>query len=220
MQNVRLHFSKLFDARYISHLDLLRCFTRAVKKSGLDVWYTEGFNTHIYLTFALPLSLGIESICDTADIRLVNDDFDSGLIDAINPHLPYGIEIFNADLAKMKTSDIAWARYIVELQDEVLAPQTMCAAARELFGADSIMAEKKAKRTGVQTVDIKPLVREWSAAAQGGMCRLELLLAAGNERSLNPNTALAPLFEKTGRYPDHCLVKRVQILTGDMRNFE
>ncbi|MEA4912611.1 MAG: TIGR03936 family radical SAM-associated protein [Oscillospiraceae bacterium] len=220
MQNVRLHFSKLFDARYISHLDVQRCFSRALKKSGLDVWYTEGFNTHIYLTFALPLSLGVESICDTADIRLVNDDFDSSLVDAINPNLPYGLEVFNADIAHRKTNEIAWARYLVEMCDATISSEALCAAATAVFSQEEILTEKRAKRTGVQTINIKPLIGGWSAGSSGGMCRLELLLAAGSERSLNPATALAPVVDKLGFYPEHCLVKRVQILTRDMYNFE
>ena len=80
MINVRLHFSKTFEAKYISHLDLARCFSRALKKSGLDLWYTEGFNTRLYLTFALPLSLGLESLCETVDIRLINDEFDPNIV--------------------------------------------------------------------------------------------------------------------------------------------
>ncbi len=220
MQNVRLHFSKTFDAKYISHLDLARCFTRALKKSGLGVWYTEGFNTHIYLTFALPLSLGIESICDTADIRLVNDDFEPNICDAINPHLPHGIEVFNADVAKMKSSEIAFARYMVELCDGEISQDALAGAARGVYEQAEIFADKKTKRAGVSRVDIKPLIGAWQAGTSGDMCRLELLLAAGNERSLNPNTALAPVFEKAGKHPDHCLIKRVQILTADGRNFE
>ena len=58
MVDVRLWFQKCGDARYISHLDLSRCMQRALKRSGLPIWYTEGFNPHAYVTFALPLSMG------------------------------------------------------------------------------------------------------------------------------------------------------------------
>lgn len=62
MTTVRIFYKKLDVAKYISHLDMQRCMQRAVKRAKLPVWYTEGFNPHPYITFALPISLGIESI--------------------------------------------------------------------------------------------------------------------------------------------------------------
>lgn len=69
-RTVRVTFRKLGRARYISHLDVNRTMTRALRRAGLPVWYTEGFNRHPYLTFASPLSLGFEGERETMDIRL------------------------------------------------------------------------------------------------------------------------------------------------------
>ena len=46
------------EASYISLLDMQRVMQRVLKRSGLPVWHTLGFNPHIYMTFACPLSLG------------------------------------------------------------------------------------------------------------------------------------------------------------------
>ena len=51
------------EASYISLLDMQRVMQRVLKRSGLPVWHTLGFNPHIYMTFACPLSLGQESQC-------------------------------------------------------------------------------------------------------------------------------------------------------------
>ena len=59
---VRIRFEKTGEAAYISLLDLQRVFHRILKRSGLPVYYTQGFNPHIYLSFACPLSLGQESL--------------------------------------------------------------------------------------------------------------------------------------------------------------
>ena len=69
-QKVRLFFTKLDRAKYISHLDMNRCMSRALKRSGLPVWYTGGFNPHMYLTFPLPLSLGCESVYECVDLKM------------------------------------------------------------------------------------------------------------------------------------------------------
>ena len=62
MTTIRVWFTKTGEASYISLLDLQRVMQRALKRSGLPVWYTLGFNPHIYMTFAAPLSLGQESL--------------------------------------------------------------------------------------------------------------------------------------------------------------
>ena len=53
--NVRIQFSKGYEVKYVSHLDLMRTFNRMLMRSGLPVSYTQGFNPHIILTFAQPL---------------------------------------------------------------------------------------------------------------------------------------------------------------------
>ena len=69
MQTIRVWFAKREEACYISHLDLQRVVQRALKRSGVPVWYTQGFNPHIYLTFALPLPLGQQSITECFDFK-------------------------------------------------------------------------------------------------------------------------------------------------------
>ena len=59
VETVRVWFRKAGAAKYISHLDLTHCMGRALKLSRLPVWYTEGFNPRIYMTYAMPLSLGV-----------------------------------------------------------------------------------------------------------------------------------------------------------------
>ena len=62
MRNVRIWFVKDFECRYISHLDLNRTMLRALHKSKLPIWHTEGFNPHPFATFPLPLSLGFRGV--------------------------------------------------------------------------------------------------------------------------------------------------------------
>ena len=70
MVPVRATFEKRRRAKYISHLDLMRCMQRAFKRAGVPIWYTEGFNPHAYLMFPLALSLGCESGCECMDFRI------------------------------------------------------------------------------------------------------------------------------------------------------
>ncbi len=51
MREVRLRFSKTGRLKYISHLDINRAMSRALKRAQIPLWYTEGFNPHPYITF-------------------------------------------------------------------------------------------------------------------------------------------------------------------------
>ena len=73
MRNIRIFFSKRDRAKYISHLDMTRLFQRAVRRTGITMWYTEGFHPHLYMTFALPLSLGQESLREMMNFKVEPD---------------------------------------------------------------------------------------------------------------------------------------------------
>ena len=63
-------FRKTGAAVYVSHLDLMRTMQRAFLRAGFPLAYSEGFNPHAILSMALPLSVGMESVCELMDFRL------------------------------------------------------------------------------------------------------------------------------------------------------
>ena len=76
MTTVRIFFEKCGEAAYISLLDLQRVFHRMLKMSNLPVYYTQGFNPHIYLSFTCPLSLGQESLCESCEVKTEQETID------------------------------------------------------------------------------------------------------------------------------------------------
>ena len=70
MNKYRLKFSKSGKMIYIGHLDLLKFFIRLIKRTQLPIAYSNGFNPHQQLTFAIPLSLGMTSYGEYLDIQL------------------------------------------------------------------------------------------------------------------------------------------------------
>ena len=94
MITVRISFEKKNEASYISLLDLQRVMQRVLKRSGLPVWHTLGFNPHIYMTFACPLSLGQESECECVDVKTEAEapDFAQWQT-ALNAIMPAGIHV-------------------------------------------------------------------------------------------------------------------------------
>ncbi len=94
LSRLRLTFAKTGPARFLSHLEVSSAITRAIKRSGLTIRYSEGFHPHPKVSFAFATAVGMESLEEFADIQV-----EDGLIDAaqlpakINAALPEGLEV-------------------------------------------------------------------------------------------------------------------------------
>ncbi|MBQ6153172.1 MAG: DUF2344 domain-containing protein [Ruminococcus sp.] len=197
MRNVRVFFKKFAECRYISHLDLNRVMLRAVGKSRLNVWRTEGFNQHAYITFALPLSLGFSSERESMDFRLLDDEMDLSLIpDMLNACLPQGIRVFDCQEAKYKPADIDSALYEAVLTSDDTSVKELYTATAQLLESDEIPVEKKTKK-GFKTVNLKEYVRTFSLSLGESSVTLSITLPAGSSTNINPTLFVTALEKKT-----------------------
>ena len=116
MTTVRIFFEKCGESAYISLLDLQRVFHRMLKMSSLPVYYTQGFNPHIYLSFTCPLSLGQESLCESCEVKTEQETIDpQAWIDALQPLMPRGIVITKVAPAVEKVGEIETAAYEITM---------------------------------------------------------------------------------------------------------
>ena len=152
-KDVRVWFSKTGTARYISHLDLNRCMSRAFHKAKLPLWYTEGFNPHVFLTFAAPLSLGFEGRHESMDIRLIEDMPYPELIEKLNAGLPHDIRVWAVTEPEMKGNDVANAEYILRLECE--DPAFEKSEMQRVLTEPELTVKKHSKK-GEKIFDIKP----------------------------------------------------------------
>ncbi len=189
--NYRLWFEKKGSARFISHLDLTRVMARALKLSGLPVWYTEGFNPRIYMTYGMPLSLGVTGEREIVEIRLVEDVPFSEIVDKLNARLPRDIRILEAALPEKKLEDIAWADYEVTLESD--DPQALMKRIEDLLAQPEILVTKHGKK-GDRQVDIKPDFASMSRElTPSGTVRLTLRLPCSVNGAVNPSLFLDAL---------------------------
>lgn len=213
VRNIRIFFAKRGRAKYISHLDMTRLFTRAVRRTGITMWYTEGFHPHLYMTFALPLSLGIESDCESVDMKLVDDITLEGVKERLNYVMPEGIVVTNVCEPIMKANQIASSRYKVVLsakyKDELL----------EFLSKDEINAIKKGK-AGEKLVNIKTLIYDYSVKDAGKEIELTLDLASGNTKTLNPTLLLSVFANEQNIDLDGTFILRTDVLTENNEIFK
>lgn len=190
---VRLVFSKTGRARYISHLDLNRTMARVLRRAGIPLWYTEGFNKHPYITFAAPLSLGCESLCERMDFRLTDETLSMDEIVArVNEAMPEGLQAISAAEAVRKMSAVGFAKYRLQLSCD---RRTLEAFLEQ----PSITVEKKTKKKGgVLAVDIKPHLQIEEIKGETAT-ELTAMLPCSNETTVNPALLLTALSAFAGR---------------------
>jgi radical SAM-linked protein len=95
---LRFKFKKYGPIVYIGHLDIMRFFQKAIRRSGIDAAYTEGFSPHLKLSFAQPLSVGVETDGDYFDLEMNTLPDLTTLVAEMNKQCVDGIEIINVTL--------------------------------------------------------------------------------------------------------------------------
>lgn len=193
MKNVRVWFEKDNECRFISHLDLNRCMLRALHKSKVPIWHTEGFNPHPFVTFALPLSLGFHGKKETMDMKLLEEDFPFGeIISRLNSCLPAGIKVYQVTEPKMKPGKIKYAAFQMKLTCETIAADSLYETVNKLFAMDTILIDKKSK-SGIKEVDLKPNFHTYKITHQQDFVQVDIILPAGSTNNVNPSLILKAL---------------------------
>lgn len=218
LKNVRIWFKKDYECRYISHLDLNRCMLRALHKSKIPVWYTEGFNPHPFATFPLPLSLGFRGVNECMDVKLEDDNYSfEEIISNLNDCLPKGLRVFNVTEVVMKAGKIAYAEFTIKIGSDKLSSAVICNQLEELLSLDTIEIEKKSKK-GLKTVDIKQGIKSFSVEEKFDYAQLNITLSAGSSDNVNPNLIITALQKHTGVEYD-VDITRNELYNSDMELF-
>lgn len=218
MEPMRVFYEKIGTAKYISHLDINRCFQRAMKRAGIPLWFTEGFNPHAYLTFPLPLALGYESLCECVDFRLVEPIDSREIVRRLNEVLPMGLKALKASAPEHKPTDIALAAYEVRLELADTGPDRAKQILDAFFAQPQILAMKRTKK-GEKEISLKEHLHALSVCAGDEQVFLTVCLPAGNEQNINPTLVLDTFARQTGMMIDWAAVKKTAVLTKDGENF-
>jgi radical SAM-linked protein len=95
---VRLRFAKSGDLRFVSHLDILRCLERMLRRAHVPIAVTQGFNPRPKMTFGLALGLGIEARREIVDLELLEPWEPSQLLERLKAVAPPGFDWVEARL--------------------------------------------------------------------------------------------------------------------------
>lgn len=212
----RLLFEKTGNAVWISHLDLMRVFQRAFKRAGLPLTHTQGFNPRPSVSIALPLSVGVESVCELLDFDLDGETVSCDEIcSRLNSTLIPGVRVLQAYETGRKLKELAFLDCAVTLEYDNGIPANAQACIERLFSTESLLVPKKGKN-GVQDQDIIPLLKSLEIIRAG---ERELTLNARiccQNPSLNPmQLVLAIDLYLPDLKPDFTKCRRIEIYDGN-----
>ena len=200
MSRYILKFSKQGKIRFISHLDLLRVFQRTFRRSGLNLAYSNGFNPHAKIGFAMPLSLGFESRGEYLEFETELDYDPEDTVKRLNEAAPPGIQALNCRKLKEtgKTAAAAalqYAEYTAEYRGEKQeVREILSKAVGPFLSQESIVSVKysKKKKKNVES-EIRTNIHSLSVINEMKFI-LTMMLGAGNTGSLNPQVLMKEFF--------------------------
>ena len=219
MTKCRIRFEKTGRAKYISHLDLMRTFQHAFIRSGIKIKHTEGFNPHPYISIALPLQLGCESVCEVLDIQIEDDMSPGSIPEKLNPWLPEGIRALSAALPINKVGLLKYVRCSVTMiYDDGKAAERK-AGIEELFSRKSLVIMKKTKR-GMGELDLAPNMSEVSIEQKSDTELAVTALVTAVDPTVNPSNLLDAVKQNVPELePDFARYLRIEVYDGSMKSF-
>lgn len=153
-------FEKGIRLRHIGHLDIQRAMMRALRRSGLPVSYSNGYNPHILLTFASALSTGAAGKKEILDVTMVSEVSSEEFLTRMNHALPPDLQLSYArpleDKHPAMMALVQAADYTLIISDKQ-SVERLIAAIPAFLEQESIMAIRRTK-SGEKETDIKPLI--------------------------------------------------------------
>ena len=186
-----IKFSKGEGIKFISHLDLMRTIQRIIRRSGVPIEYSKGFNPHMALSLAQPLSVGVYSDGEYMDIVLTEEMKVADLLARLNEAAPPTIRFFEATpieiVENVKRVPQAMAlldagRYIIKLK--LVNEENVEEKMASLLNENAWETLKKSKK-GEKMANIKPLVKELKYWVKDGELVINALIATGSRENLS-----------------------------------
>lgn len=176
---LRVFWQKKGNSKYVSHLDTQRAVVRALVRSGLPLYYSQGFNPHPKLVFALPVSIFQEALYDVFDIDITERISPKKAAEMLGAVMPGDTPVIGAAYPVKKFKELYAASYLIRLDTDLSAAEV------EKALSGNVVVEKKSKKKCEMT-DISPMIYGVSAVDTDRGVILKATLSAAPDAYLNP----------------------------------
>ena len=221
MRTVRMivTFEKGMPLRHIGHLDLMRTMQRALRRSGLPIQYSQGFNPHIRLSFAAPLSVGVVGLREIMDVPMARETEPTAFLTALNAALPPALRARSArcvgDEYPTLMAKVAGSRIRVDM-DKSDDARAITAALDRFMALGEYQALRKTK-SGENPANIRAFVLMASHDESDSGVSLHFIIENNASGSLKPALLMRCLCELAQTEDVPFLATREMILGLDER---
>ena len=196
MQRIRIRFSRGEDLKFISHLDIMRLWQRALHRAGIPLAYTEGFSPHPRISLAAPLAVGVTSQNEFMDVFCNKWVSPHSFAAAVSQQLPPGMEISQvhmiAPTLPSLQSQVSHAEYEVEAETDKDQPAVKAALASLLSLKE--LPWHHQRDTGTRNYDLRALINDlWLVSWRRGYSTIGMSLRCDSSGSGRPEQVAAAL---------------------------
>lgn len=213
MSNYVIKYGRDDRVKYISHLDFMRCFHRAVRRSPLKFVFSQGFNPHPIMTIAQPLSVGVTSESEYMKVGFDGDYDNDFIVNTLNSVMPPGFKIYAAKKVEGKELDITKidrAIYVTEIEytGEFDA---------ELFMKNKELKIMKKSKSGIKESDIRSHIFYMKELSRdNNILTIEMCISIGSEYNLKPESVVEAMEKYSENFKSTFIsVHRKEMLCGD-----
>ena len=202
----RVKFGESMAGKFLSHLDMLRAWQRAIARSGLNLAYSQGFNKHPKLSFSSALAVGLTSSGEYVDIELNEQLQVEEIAKRLQENLPPALELYTIKEIEPKAppvmSIIQRAEYLVYVQlTEKITLEEINEAISELLKAQTLEVERRKKNSREKKlVDIRPGIYRITAKYQEEKLIFNLLLQNNSDGNVKPEEVISVLLKNYPQY--------------------
>jgi len=212
-------FEKGFVLRHIGHLDLMRTIQRALRRTNLPIRYSNGFNPHIQLSFAAPLSVGVVGMREVMDVPIEGDCDGLTFTQELNRVLPGCLRVrFSRavpDDYPTLMALVAGSRIRIEMEGGETA-DLVATAFHTFMDHDECVTLRKTK-SGENMTNIRPFVEEATIEKSENGYTIRCLIRNQKEGSLKPSVFMQALCEVAAVANVDYIAYRDQILARNQK---
>lgn len=215
-----LQFQKGDLVRHLGLLDLQRTIQRALRRSGLPIAYSKGFNPHIVMSFVSALSSGVPGDAELLDVSLSGEATERECLEKMNRVLPPALSVSRVRLVDDRfpkvTAALRQAQYRITLRGG--DARKIADAVPAFLAEEEIMALRKSKRQEVM-VNIRPMLHELTVDfdAEADCAVLSARVSFVEAATLKPELLMEALSAYAQAEIPRCEIRRTQLfgLSGD-----
>lgn len=196
LQRIRIVFRKGAEIKYISHLDLMRSWERALRRADMNLAHSRGFNPRPKLVFASALPVGFTGCAEMVDIALERRMDLRDFASRLKAQLPSGLQLVS--VSEVSSALPSLPSQVVAAEYEVLIesrdpPDAMQLRLDRLLAAESI-PRRRERPDGSRVYDLRPLIKElWIIGRRAEMWVVGMRLKAGGQGTGRPDEVMAAL---------------------------